>query len=206
MREPASDVVVELTPERVVPAELTAAKNVVFIERVQICAHLVDRGDGAVHVRRDVIADARPHAAFPGALKQFGNAELTVGKRRVRMAIDGKPPVLSLVRHARIVRALRQGAVRATCRGERGSCRVAACAGRSANPAGARRSRAAAGELAAAPVPRPERRPRWRRGWTAARPAAESRSSGWRCRAAEAVRAPWCRGPARSRRSVWARY
>ena len=91
MREASHRVGRELTPERVVPAELAAAQHVVLLEIVEILRDGARRIARRRRVARDVVGHARPHAERRGALDDFGDGERAVGVRRVRVAVDRLP-------------------------------------------------------------------------------------------------------------------
>src|SRR4051812_27523269 len=62
--EAGDEIVGQFTPERVMPAKLTTAKHVVPRELVEVRTYLVHRTHGTLHVRRDMIADTRPHTSL----------------------------------------------------------------------------------------------------------------------------------------------
>jgi hypothetical protein len=59
VREPPDDVDGQLSPQRIVPAELSTAEHVHSIERVEVEADVMNAGDASRHVARYVIGNRR---------------------------------------------------------------------------------------------------------------------------------------------------
>jgi hypothetical protein len=91
MREAADEVLGELAPEGVVPAELSAARDLVSVQLVEVLADPLRGVEGPAHVARDVVGDARPDAAPVRDVDQFGDRQLAVRHRRVRVAVERAP-------------------------------------------------------------------------------------------------------------------
>jgi len=85
--EARPEIIGDLTPERVVPAELTAAQDVVPIELVEIVADPVDGPHGATDVSRDMVGDTRPHAARADDALELLDGEGTVGESRMGVTV-----------------------------------------------------------------------------------------------------------------------
>src|SRR5689334_9028725 len=148
MSEATDQIIGQLAPERVMPAELAAAEDVVVVvERVEIGARLVDGADGTLHVRGDVVRDARPNESRTGNGDELVDREAAVGEGRMRVTVDRLPRRWCRRAHRGRVTAWlppRPAAARARCRAESGSCRAGAPGGRRANRArGPSRARAA---------------------------------------------------------------
>src|SRR5438045_6389623 len=99
MGESANEIVWQLTPERVMPADLSPAQHVMLFEGVEILACLVHRTHRVVHVRRDVIADARTDLAASGDLDHLVDSQLSVGENCVGMTVDWLPRAHFRMRH-----------------------------------------------------------------------------------------------------------
>src|SRR5690242_5594644 len=174
MREATGEIVRDLSPQRVVPTELATAKNVVLLELIEIGSYLVQRREGAIHVRGYVIAHARPCLPVARAFDELVDGELAVRKRRMGMAVDGQPRA-AWFSHSLISVSCPQAEL-AWCRGGGASCHAAASAEIPRNHAGVW-SLHRWDAPAAAREPRPERRRDSRRDSSAAR----LDSRGYRC-------------------------
>src|SRR5690349_9738418 len=135
MSEATDQIIGQLTPERIMPAELAAAEDVIIVERIEIGARPVDGTDGTLHVRREVVRDAWPDESRAGDGNELVDREAAVGEGRMRVAVDRLPRRWCRRPHRGCVTAWhppRPPAARATCRAEPGSCRAGAPGGRRA--------------------------------------------------------------------------
>src|SRR5690349_23935829 len=91
MRETSREIVRQFTPQRVMPAELATATDLILLELLEVRANRVDGIHRTTDVCRDVIAHTRPNAATGDALDERRDIERSVGHGRVRVAIDRLP-------------------------------------------------------------------------------------------------------------------
>ncbi len=91
VREAAHEIVRELAPEWVVPAELASTQHLVSLQLVEVRDDVLNAGDAASDVARDVVGDRRDHTQCGSALDHLCHGDRAVGKCRMRVAVDGLP-------------------------------------------------------------------------------------------------------------------
>ena len=91
MREARDEIVGELAPERVVPAKLTAAEDVVLVERGDVLAGSLDGVHGPRDIARDMVGHGGHHVQRSGALDHLFDGERAIRKNRVSVTVSRLP-------------------------------------------------------------------------------------------------------------------
>src|SRR4051812_8972807 len=91
MREAPNESRWNFPPERVMPAELTAAQDVVLLEIIEVALDGRDGIDRCWRIARDVVGHGDADAKCLAARSDVGHAHRSIGMRGVSVAV-GWPP------------------------------------------------------------------------------------------------------------------